>query len=133
VTPFLWIAAALALGIALAEGASQSPLAWLVFAMAAVAVGLLLLRRKRLRAAWAAGLVAWCFVGVLAATLERGAVPANRVDRLVTAGKLDLSEPLRWQGRLSDDPLRLPWGYRYEIALDHVQVQGKIVSVSGGL
>ncbi|HVB35562.1 MAG TPA: ComEC/Rec2 family competence protein [Patescibacteria group bacterium] len=132
-TPFLWIAAALALGIALAGSAPQSPLAWLVFAAAAVAVGLLALRRKRLWVAWAAALVAWCLVGVLAATLQRAAVPANRVDRLVAAGRLNLGEPLRWQGRLRDDPLRLPWGYRYEIALDQVEFEGRYVPVSGGL
>ncbi|HVB99279.1 MAG TPA: ComEC/Rec2 family competence protein [Candidatus Dormibacteraeota bacterium] len=132
-TPFLWIAAALALGIALASGAPQAPLAWLVFAVGAVAAGLLMLRRKRLRAAWAAAMVAWCFVGILAATLQRATTPANRVDRLVAAGRLNLSEPLRWRGRLRDDPLRLPWGYRYEIALDQVEAEGRNLSVSGGL
>jgi competence protein ComEC len=133
VTPFLWIAAALALGIALANGAPESPVAWLAFAAGAVVFGLLLLRRKRLWAAWAAALVAWCFVGVLAATLERAAVPTNRVDRLVDAGRLPLGEPLRWQGRLRDDPLRLPWGYRFVISLDQVEVEGRNAPVAGGL
>ena len=131
--PFLWIAVALALGIALAGVAPAAPLAWLVFAVAAIAVGLLLLRRNRLRSAWVTALVAWGLVGVFASTIERAAVPANRVDRLVTLGELKLSEPLRWQGRLRDDPLRLPWGYRYVISLDHVEFKGRFIPVTGGL
>jgi competence protein ComEC len=133
VTPFVWIAAALALGIALAGGLPQAPLAWLAFAAAAVGGGLVLLWRKRLWAAWVLALLAWCFVGVLAATLERAAVPDNRADLLAQSGRLDLSEPLRWQGRLRNDPLRLPWGYRYELSLQQVEVRGRIFPVSGGL
>jgi competence protein ComEC len=133
VIPLVWIAAALALGIALAGGLPQAPLAWLAFAAAAVAGGLLLVRRRRLWAAWALALLAWGFVGVAAASFERAAQPGNRVDRVLDAGRLDLSEPLRWWGRLSEDPLRLPWGYRYVISLQHVEVAGKIIPVSGGL
>lgn len=131
--PFLWIAVALALGIALAGVAPAAPLAWLVFAVAAIAVGMLLLHRNRLRAAWALALIAWGLVGVFASALGRAAVPPNRVDRLVDLGELKLSEPLRWQGRLRDDPLRLPWGYRYVISLDHVEFKGRFIPVTGGL
>jgi competence protein ComEC len=133
VTPLLWIAIALALGIALASGRPVPPLAWLALALAALATGALLLRRNRLWSAWLLALAAWAFVGSFAASLERAAQPANRVDLLADSGRLDLSEPLRWQGRLRDDPLRLPWGYRYEIALDQVESGGTLLPISGGL
>lgn len=111
----------------------EAPLAWPAFAVAAVGVGWLLARRRRLGAAWAVALVAWGLVGVSAATLARAAQPANRADRLLAAGRLKLGEPLRWWGVLRDDPLRLPWGYRYVIGLRRVEIAGKIVPVSGGL
>jgi competence protein ComEC len=133
VIPLLWIAAALALGIALAGASPPAPVAWVASTAAAVAGGWLLLRRGRLWAAWAIALLAWCFVGVAAASCARAAQTANRVDRLVGAGRIDLSEPLRWQGRLRDDPLRLPWGYRYVISLQQVETGGRMIPVSGGL
>jgi competence protein ComEC len=133
VIPLLWIAAALALGIALGGALPPAPLAWMAFAAAAVGAGWLLVRRRRLWAAWTLALVAWSFVGIAAASCERAAQPANRVDRVVGAGRIDLSEPLRWWGRLRDDPLRLPWGYRYVIALQDVEIGGRMIPVSGGL
>jgi competence protein ComEC len=133
VIPLLWIAAALALGIALAGALPPAPVAWMAFAGAAVAGGWLLVRRGRLRTAWAIALLAWCLVGLAAASCERAAQPANRVDRMVDAGRIDLSEPLRWRGRLRDDPLRLPWGYRYVISLEQVEIAGRMIPVSGGL
>ncbi|MDE3136373.1 MAG: ComEC/Rec2 family competence protein [Acidobacteriota bacterium] len=131
--PLLWIAASLALGIALAGALPPAPVAWLAVAVAAVAGGWLLARRGRLWTAWAIALIAWCFVGIAAVSCEHAARPVNRVDRMVDAGRIDLSEPLRWQGRLRDDPLRLPWGYRYIISLEQVEIGGRMIPVSGGL
>ena len=84
-------------------------------------------------AAWALALVAWVALGGLAIGVERAAVPANHVTRLISAGRLDTTEPLRWQGRLREDPMALPWGRRYEIDLEQVEVGGATVPVSGGL
>jgi competence protein ComEC len=133
VIPLLWIAAALALGIALGGLWPQAGPAWIVLAASAATMGLLLVRRKRLRAAAAAALVAWTLVGFAAVALRHAAQPADRADRLVAAGRIDLSVPLRWRGRLVNDPLRLPWGYRYVIVLEQVEVRGKFIPVSGGL
>lgn len=132
-TPLLWIAAALALGIAVSAGRPEPPVAWLALALAALAGGFVSLRRNRLWPAWALALAAWFFAGALAASLERAAQSANRVDLLVDSGRLDLSQPLRWQGRLRDDPLRLPWGYRYEISLKRVEFEGRLLPISGGM
>ncbi len=139
--PLLWIAAALVLGMGLAGfwpaalrlPHAGGPWVWVALGAAAAAAGLLLLRRSRLRAAALAALLAWMLVGVAAVSLDRASQSPLRVDRVVRAGRLDLSEPLRWRGRLRSDPLRLPWGYRYDIALDRVEIRGEKVPVSGGL
>ena len=44
--------------------------------------------------------------------------------------RLELTEPLRWRGRLRADPLRLPWGMRYDIDLDKSQSAGNWIAVS---
>jgi hypothetical protein len=103
-------------------------------AVLAMALGFLLLSIMRfLWPAWVVALVAWCALGGLAASLERSSIPADNAARLVTQGQLDTSEPLRWRGQLRSDPLRLPWGLRYEIALEEVQNAAGAHPVSGGL
>jgi competence protein ComEC len=131
--PLLWIAVAFVAGVALPGALPLLPLVWLSLSVAAILMGLLLLRRKRHGAAWACGLAAWALLGSLAAQLERAAVPANHVARLVAEGRLDTSEPLRWRGYLRSDPVHLPWGFRYEIDLDEVDVASRSLPVTGGL
>jgi len=46
---------------------------------------------------------------------------------------MDPSEPLRWRGRLREDPIALPWGMRYEIDLEEVEIAGATLPVRGGL
>jgi competence protein ComEC len=60
-------------------------------------------------------------------------VPANHVTRLIAANRIDLTEPLRWRGRLREDPLVMPWGRRYEIDVEQVESGGEILVASGGL
>jgi competence protein ComEC len=83
--------------------------------------------------AWAASLLAWFSLAAAAAQIERMAVPANQVTNLVGEGRLELDEPLRWRGILRSDPLRLPWGFRYDIDLEQVQSVGEWRAVHGGL
>src|ERR1019366_4249887 len=45
----------------------------------------------------------------------------------------DLSEPLRWRGRLRSDSMRLPWGTRFEIDLESVESAGREGQTTGGL
>src|SRR6202012_1492544 len=61
------------------------------------------------------------------------AVSSNHVTRLIAANRIDLSEPLRWRGRLREDPLVMPWGRRYEIDIEQVESAGQINPASGGL
>jgi competence protein ComEC len=135
--PALWIAAAFAAGIGLAGRWPASPKVWAGAALVAILSAVTLCWRsaweKLLPAAWAFALVAWLALGGLAASVERATVPANHVTRLIASGKLDTSEPLRWRGRLREDPLSLPWGHRFEIDLEQVELSGAVVPVSGGL
>jgi len=95
--PALWIATAFDTGIG--------------FASAAVAIlaGLILVWRRRAASAWRLALLAWLALGGLAIKVDRVAVPGNHVPRLIANGAIDRSVPLRWRGRLREDPLKLPW------------------------
>ena len=83
--------------------------------------------------AWGCSLLAWFALGGLALAIERNTVPKNHVTRLLADSRIDTSEPLRWQGRLREDPLRLPWGRRFEIDLESVEVAGAAIAITGGL
>lgn len=131
--PALWIAAAFAAGIALSTARPGGLKLWLAATVGAILFAGVFVWRKNEAAAWTLALAAWMALGGLAASVERAAVPANHVTRLIAAGRLDLSEPLRWQGRLRDDPMALPWGQRYEIDLERVEAAGADVPVRGGL
>jgi competence protein ComEC len=98
-----------------------------------VATGFGLLGLRRVRLAWALSLLAWLSLAAAAAQIQRTAIPSNEVTRLASSGQLDLGGPLRWRGILRGDPLQLPWGTRYDIALDQVETAGEWRSVQGGL
>lgn len=131
--PALWLIVAFASGILLALVSSLLPAAWIAFVVVTLLAGFFCVSRGRLSAAWICALVAWTALGGLAATLERIAIPANQVTRLISAGRLDISEPLRWRGRLRSDPVQLPWGFRCEIDLDEVEVANQTVKLAGGM
>jgi competence protein ComEC len=101
--------------------------------VAAILAGALIAARERLATVWAMALIAWLATGGLATSVERATVPGNHVTRLIAAGRIDPREPLRWRGRLREDPLLLPWGRRYEITLEEVDLAGVPMRVSGGL
>lgn len=131
--PIVWIVAAFCGGIVSANLYSASPRIWFGVAFGTILVGAVLLRHEKLAAAWTFALLAWLTLGGLSTALERAAVPADHVTRLLAAGRIDTSEPLRWRGRLREDPARLPWGYRFEIDLEQVEVGGASFPVIGGL
>src|SRR4029077_2277700 len=93
--------------------------------------GLVKLRRANL--AWPAGLLARFFLSAAAPQIERMAIPGNQTTNLAGNGHVDLEEPLRWRGILRADPLRMPWGIRYDIDLEQVQAAGQWRAVHGGL
>jgi competence protein ComEC len=135
--PALWIVAAFAAGIALAGLRPPmqllQPKVWLVFAGAALLAGFGLLLRSRSSSAWVLAIMAWTFLGTAAARLEPLPVPANHIINMVAQHRVDISEALRWRGRLRQDPVRLPWGRRYELDAEKVEVAGESIPVAGGL
>jgi competence protein ComEC len=108
---------------------------WFVLAVVCLAVGAAALAsgRSHVWFPWVCALAAWLALGGAAAALERAAVPANLASHLESAGQINSKEPLRWTGRLRQDPVRLPWGLRYEIGLEQVEIAGNEVPVAGGL
>jgi competence protein ComEC len=131
--PVLWLVTAFAAGIGLASRWPGSLRAWIASAALTILLCGLLLWRHQVAAAWVFALVAWIAIGAVATSVERASVPANHVTRLLAAGRLDTNDPVRWRGRLREDPMALPWGRRYEIDLEQVEESGEIVPVSGGL
>lgn len=139
--PAVALAAFFCAGIALGlwcPGADQlsSPRAlWVLIAGAAlgIAVCLALFRRGALLASAAASLAVWTVVGALAAAVAQQPPPRDFVRRVVQEKQIDLRVPLRWMVQLTNEPVRLPWGWRYDLALKSVEFEGETLPVSGGL
>ena len=98
-----------------------------------VCVGIFFAIINRLFPAAVVSALSWLILGVLGAGIANQPRPANYVLSLVEAGRVNLKTPLRWHGRLRDEPARLPWGYGYEIELTGVEYEGSLVPARGGL
>jgi competence protein ComEC len=131
--PALWIAAAFAAGIGTATRWQTSPKIWCAVTAVAIIAGVILIWQKRAGFAWCFALVAWLALGGFAIAVERAAVPADHISRLIASSAMDTTVPLRWRGRLREDALKLPWGFRYEIDLESVEAEGVVLPTSGGL
>jgi competence protein ComEC len=95
--------------------------------------GIVLVRIGLLFPAAVFSALSWLILGVLGAGIANQPRTANYVLSLVEAGRVDLKTPLRWHGRLRDEPARLPWGYGYEIELTGVEYKGSLVPARGGM
>jgi competence protein ComEC len=91
------------------------------------------LGRERLRTAWSLALVAWFSIGGFGAAAERASLPQNHVTHVIRNISPESNEAFRWRGQLRSDPARLPWGRRFELDLEEVQLAGQAVPVTGGL
>ena len=131
--PTVWLATAFAAGIALANHWHASLPSLAAATVALILLSGILLWRDFELAAWISTLGAWGLLGALAVTIESTSLPANHVTRLISQGRMDLNDPLRWRGRLREDPVALPWGHRYEIDLEQVEQAGETLPVRGGL
>jgi len=135
--PALLIAVFIAAGILaappIAAHSRHSVALSLAVAACLVAAGFGLLGLHRAKLAWTLSLLAWFSLSAAAAQIERMAVPSNSVTRLAGSGQLDLDVPLRWRGILRENPLRLPWGVRYDVTLEQVETAGRWRSAQGGL
>jgi competence protein ComEC len=75
----------------------------------------------------------WFVLGVLAAGITQQPRPSDHILTRVEANQLDLHAPLRWHGRLRDEPAHLPWGYGYDIELSGVEYKSELLPTRGGL
>ena len=80
-----------------------------------ICAGIFLAGIARLFPAASASALSWLVLGLLGAGIGNQPRTADYVLSLVEVGRLDFKTPLRWHGRLRDEPARLPWGYGYEI------------------
>ncbi|HEY0702365.1 MAG TPA: DNA internalization-related competence protein ComEC/Rec2 [Candidatus Acidoferrales bacterium] len=131
--PAVWIFAAFASGVGIAMRWPASPKVWIAAAVLAIACGAVLLWRGHATPAWTCALLAWASLGGFAGHVERLAVPHNQITRVLSEKQVDLATPYRWRGRLRDDPMTLPWGQRFEIDLEQVEIAGETAPVHGGL
>jgi competence protein ComEC len=131
--PAALFAGGILLSIELKDFAQPSPRFFLLTALLFLLIGYTLLRQNWVPAAAMLAAGAWLSLGMAAAKLERAAVSPNLASNLIESGKLDAETPLRWRGRLRDDPLELPWGMRYEIDLEQVESSTGVTPVDGGL
>jgi competence protein ComEC len=95
--------------------------------------GIVLVRIGHLFPAAVFSVLSWLILGVLGGGVANQPRTANYVLSLVEAGGANLKTPLRWHGRLRDEPARLPWGYGYEIELTGVEYEGSLVAARGGM
>jgi len=131
--PALWIGVAFATGICAGLRWPEGPVVCAVAAAVAIVVGGFLVWCQRNSAAGICALAAWFALGGLGLGIESTSVPSNHVTRLLAQNRIDLTEPLRWRGRLREDPLVMPWGQRYEIDIEQLVAAGETISASGGL
>ena len=98
-----------------------------------VIAGILLVRLDRVRLGAAASLLCWMLLGVLGAGIAQQPLPPDHILTLLDGNRINLHSPLRWHGRLRDEPAKLPWGYGYEIELTGVEYQSAFVPARGGM
>jgi competence protein ComEC len=139
--PAVAIAAAFACGIllglhpAVVRNAASLLLLTSFFVTIAVLIliGIFLVKVGHLFPAAALSLFSWILMGFLGVCIAEQRREADHVVSLLEQGRLPLKTPLRWYGRLRDEPARLPWGYGYEIELSGVEFEEVLHSARGGL
>ncbi len=139
--PAIVIAASFAGGIALGNLFKEQTLLALsfilrgsfLFALLLAALGLLLARKQKYWSAQCVTGLIWCVLGIVAAVLALRPAPPNHVISLIETGRLSLADPLEWRGQLMEEPRRLPWGTRLEVALRSVSFEEQTIAAQGGL
>src|SRR6266852_1760533 len=138
--PALAIAAAFAGGISLGlhpavashAGSRVLVAGVLLFSIAALLTALLLSRRW-LEVAAAFSVAAWIALGLFAFCIAAQPLPADHVLQRIAANQLDLKSPLRWHGRLRNEPSQVSWGYQTDIDLNSVDTAEGELPLRGGM
>jgi len=139
--PALAIATAFALGIACGlspavthRGSSHAFIAVLLCSAAtSLLTGLVFAYRSQVVVAGLASILCWAILGVTAVCIQEQPRRTDHILSLVDAGKINLKSPLRYYGRLTDEPEKIPWGAGYNIELSGVDYEGGFVPARGGL
>jgi competence protein ComEC len=132
-TPGLCVLPAFCTGILIAALHPASGRAAVVCAGALYLIAFVLWRYHLYVASFAIVLAGWAALGFLALIVQQHNRPANLASHLVDANAIDSSFPMRWHGILRENPETLPWGTRFDVDLESVQVSGEQINVSGGL
>jgi hypothetical protein len=130
-------ASGIALGLYLPAAKNASLHVFLVTCFSAACfllfAGILFVSLHRLVLAAMASVLIWVLLGVLGACIEIQPRASDHIIALVDAARVELKTPLRWHGKLRDEPARLPWGSGCEVELSGVEYQGKLLTARGGL
>ncbi len=139
--PAIAIAAAFASGIAFGStsviahhSGSHTFVAFLfVGSAASLLTGIVLAYCDPFVPASVASLLCRVSLGMVGACIEEQRRGDDHILSLADVGKINLKTPLRYYGRLRDEPEKLPWGAGYEIDLSGVDAEGAFVPATGGL
>ena len=139
--PAVVITAAFACGVALGLYQPVARLAtsraWLAGGFLAsvllIVTAIALLNRSHLNEAAIVSGVCWIFLGTLGAWISNQPFPGTHIISLINTGRIDLRTPLRWHGRLRDEPTKLPWGFGLELELVGVDYESSHLTALGGL
>jgi hypothetical protein len=78
-------------------------------------------------------LAAWIGLGIFAALLSQQPLPSHHILNRIATDELDLHSPLRWHGRLREEPESVPWGPRFTLDLSSVEANDTLLPLEGGL
>jgi competence protein ComEC len=104
-----------------------------IFIAVLILAGIATLRIGRLSLAAASSLLSWVLLGLLGACVAEQPRDVDHVVSMMEQGRLPMKTPLRWHGRLRDEPTRLPWGYGYELDISGVEFEEALHPARGGL
>src|SRR5713226_5056007 len=105
----------------------------LLLSLAFLGAGTILALRARLALACLTSLLCWVSLGFAAAMESSAPRASNHVVSLAESGSISLKTPLRWHGRLRDEPSALPWGTGLEIGISGVEFEGQLLAATGGM
>jgi len=131
--PAFWLATAFAAGLAAFADVDDSPRILFALACLAALVGFFAAARRWLIPAFIAALLGFFLLSGATTGLGLAAVSANRVDKLVDSGRLDLSEAVRLTGWLRRAPEYKPFATFYELELEGIEAGGQRHGASGGV
>jgi len=125
----------LGLSAPIADRATSGRFLTAVFASSCslILAGIWLTHAHRIAFRAAASVLSWIALGGLSAAISAQPLPPDHVVVLADRAQINLHGPLRWRGKLKDEPARLPWGFGYEVELEGVENQGALLSTRGGM